>query len=257
MAHYILALETSGKAGSVALAEFDADCPKILPHRLLATELLDPNYGSAKTLAPAIDRLLRTTHTEPKQICAIALASGPGSFTGLRVGVATAKAMAYALKIPLIELDTLDVIAAQITTAFPEIHILMDAYRGQVFHAEYSIDPSAVPSTRAKHSTRIIDISDWLIEVSRSTNVTLGGPGCDRVRRYLKEAAAEPTSFSDHRASEAWTWLDGPSTYPNADTIARLARQKLQDNETTDAFVIKPRYFRSSAAEEKLEKKNQ
>ena len=123
----LLALETSGKSGSVSFIRHSdgrIDCDM---------EMLSPDSGSAKTLAPAIEALLSKNSIEMQSLNAIALLTGPGSFTGLRVGIATAKAMAYAIKIPTIEIDTLDVIARQCPVASESVYAVLDAYRGQMF----------------------------------------------------------------------------------------------------------------------------
>ncbi len=82
----LLALETSGKAGSVALARADGT---------VVNRETDPAFGSARTLASTIRSLLESESVRPNELEAIAVTVGPGSFTGLRVGVAIAKTMAY------------------------------------------------------------------------------------------------------------------------------------------------------------------
>ena len=129
----LLALETSGKSGSVAILRVEDGL------QVCDNVLLSPDFGSAKTLAPAIESLLSTNAIQMRSLAAIALLTGPGSFTGLRVGVATAKAIAYALQIPVVEIDTLDAIAQQCPVTSNSVYAVLDAYRGQVFCAEYSI----------------------------------------------------------------------------------------------------------------------
>ena len=129
----LLALETSGRSGSIALAKsiesldglresigsewsLPSRCLRNLTERLEILSLdLDPTWGSAKTLAPAIQKLLAQDGLAPNDLHAIAVVQGPGSFTGLRVGIATAKVMAYALQIPILAIDTLEVIAQQVS----------------------------------------------------------------------------------------------------------------------------------------------
>ena len=101
----ILSLETSTTICSAALH----DNGKLLASK----ELLTPQSASSQ-LAPIIDQLLKASKISPKQINAIAVASGPGSYTGLRIGVATAKGLCYALQIPLIALNTLELMAYQV-----------------------------------------------------------------------------------------------------------------------------------------------
>ncbi|MEX0712672.1 MAG: tRNA (adenosine(37)-N6)-threonylcarbamoyltransferase complex dimerization subunit type 1 TsaB, partial [Pirellulales bacterium] len=84
----ILALETSGKSGSVAVLRGDV---------LLAEEPLEPSQRSAQSLAPAMRQLLEAVAWTPRDVQLVAVTLGPGSFTGLRVGVTTAKTFAYAV----------------------------------------------------------------------------------------------------------------------------------------------------------------
>ena len=246
--HVLLALETSGKSGSVAVLHHSDG-------RLVCdSETLSPDAGSAKTLAPAIERLLAKNFIEIQRLSAIALLTGPGSFTGLRVGVATAKAMAYALQIPTIEIDTLDVIARQCPVASSSFYAVLDAYRGQVFCAKYSVREVSPATQFEKVShTEIVDIKvllDRLEERAGETQtIDLCGPGCDRIRKFLAEPECGRTEFAPSIA-ERIRWIDGPETVPNAESTARLGYEKFQAGDVLDPFSIQPRYYRRSAAEE-------
>jgi tRNA threonylcarbamoyladenosine biosynthesis protein TsaB len=246
--YVILAMETSGKSGSVALLRSDqgqVECSMIA---------LSPDAGSAKTLAPAIELLMSEQKIDTTCLSAIALPTGPGSFTGLRVGVATAKAMAYALKIPTIEIDTLDVIASQCPVACNSIHVVMDAYRGQVFCAEFAIYETGANALWKRISpTEIVDI-EVLLDRARSNDgaiagLDLCGPGCDRIQRFLNVPSEEPARFGREFASRV-RWIDGAQTDPHAESVARLANTKWLAGDVMDPFILQPRYYRASAAEE-------
>jgi tRNA threonylcarbamoyladenosine biosynthesis protein TsaB len=192
-------------------------------------------------------------------LCAIALLTGPGSFTGLRVGVATAKAMAYALRIPTVEVDTLDVIASQCPVTSRSLYAILDAYRGQVFAAEYRIQKvGASPVIDKVTSTEILDIDVLLERAAQSkdgqSSIDLCGPGCDRVRRALKDPEFSRPELVEMLAGRI-RWIDGPETFPNAETVASLGFEKFEKGQTLDPFLIQPRYYRSSAAEEAAAKK--
>ena len=250
-ASILLALETTGRSGSVAIlrtTHAGIDCE---------TEVLEADVGSAKTLAPAIDRLLRRLAIDVTELSAIALLTGPGSFTGLRVGVATAKAMAYALKIPAIEIDTLDVIASQIPPDHPAIHVVLDAYRGQVFYAGYRISSSQLVKNAFQRyekisPTRIVNIEHLLVEMldaKSEESFALCGPGCDRIRKFV----ADPENNGSERWAEVMRkirWNDGPETFPMAENVAKLGFEKFLAGDSLDALCILPHYYRSSAAEE-------
>jgi tRNA threonylcarbamoyladenosine biosynthesis protein TsaB len=192
------------------------------------------------------------------QLSAIALLTGPGSFTGLRVGVATAKALAYAIRIPILEVDTLDVIASQVSPGHSALHVVLDAYRGQVFHSKYiSSQPDIIDHEKYKKvsETSIVDIDALLKrvleELPLSGSCVLCGPGCDRIRKYLADPE-NGTSQLTKSQLERVQWLDGPETVPQADTVAKLGYRKLLAGQVLDAFHVNPRYYRGSAAEEKI-----
>ncbi len=124
---YILHIETSTKVCSVALS---------LDETLLNYIDLDEGMNHAAILAPAIKRLLSITNTRPGDLGAISVSSGPGSYTGLRVGCSTAKAMAYSLKIPLISIPTLMALASAAFVSHPEAGLalpMLDARRNEVY----------------------------------------------------------------------------------------------------------------------------
>jgi len=160
--------------------------------------------------------------------------------------------MAYALKIPAIEIDALDAIALQIASGDEDVHVILDAYRGQVFHACYSKLASSCDDYQKISETEIVDINQLLSRFSSSTPgsqaTVLCGPGCGRLQKFL--ADPESDFLSSPLVFERFRWLDGPETFPRAESVARLAFTKFIAGETVDAFHILPRYYRASAAEE-------
>jgi tRNA threonylcarbamoyladenosine biosynthesis protein TsaB len=245
----LLALETSGRSGSVAILRAQQQSVRC------DSQQLDTGSGSAKTLAPAIERLLISIAMNVNELSAIALLTGPGSFTGLRVGVATAKAMAYALQIPAVEIDTLDAIAFQIAPRISKdvapFHVVFDAYRGQVFHAIFeSTSQSDTGIFDRSQDTQIVDI-DWLLKkLGAGTGiVSIVGPGCDRIQKHLQDPEAVPPHDSK-QLMDRIRWLDGEEAFPQAESVARLGFSKLMAGETLDPFHLSPRYYRGSAAEE-------
>lgn len=263
--NYLIALETSGKAGSVALVD------RRQPTVIMATIRLPEDQGSAQSLVPCVHQLLTETNLTTADLGCIALLSGPGSFTGLRVGVATAKTLGYALKIPLVELDTLDVIHRQLRTKLrlPDlyVHCVLDAYRGQLFVKTYfpqeqsHASDTNVPDEMRRHeqtksSTRVVDIDQFLLEVMASgaeaSKNVFAGPGCDRLKRFLgKEGSDGPW--------KEWLrcvlWEGGDDLFPQASTVAQLGVTRWTEGCFVDAFKLLPHYYRASAAEEKVKVK--
>jgi tRNA threonylcarbamoyladenosine biosynthesis protein TsaB len=245
---YLLAIETSGKFGSVALQP-TSDSNQ--PARILD---LPTTSGSAQTLTAGIAQLLRDCHVSMTEIECLGLVSGPGSFTGLRVGVATAKSLGYALKIPIVELDTLDVIyhqwqqANKATDSFEMVHALLDAYRGQLFAKSWS-------NGHPIWETKTIDLQAFLEAASTTRSDAsqhrIVGPGCDRLAKFLDREVEDP--HLKHWGQNLV--LSGDSRWePHARGVADLALKKWRLRQTVDPFALLPHYFRGSAAEEKANK---
>ena len=276
----LLALETSGRSGSIALAKsteslvglresigsdwsLPGPCLKILTERLEILSLdLDPTWGSAKTLAPAIQKLLAQDGLAPKDLHAIAVVQGPGSFTGLRVGIATAKVMAYALQIPIVAIDKLEVIAQQVSDSRTEpgsptvpgsqsldLFAVADAFRGQSFWAKYRIGAGeCLETTRTR-----IDDNTWLAQElsvqDPSGCIAVAGPSLEKLRDCYREIP----SAQSQRALDTSPLVWEPKQYgePRASTVARLGWRAWLRNQTVEPFSLLPMYYRSSAAEEK------
>jgi tRNA threonylcarbamoyladenosine biosynthesis protein TsaB len=221
----ILALETSGKSGSVAVAE-DA---KTLHWRELAAE-----QRSAQSVAPAIQRLLDYVSWRPMDLELIALTVGPGSFTGLRVGVATAKVLGYATGAEVLGVNTLDVIAFQATTDRPQLAVAMDAQRSQVVASTFVRNRNGDWQSSGKAA--LLGNDAWLASLDAETAVT--GPALEKLQPQLPRhvTVVDPA---------AWT--------PRAETVARLAFRRYHAGERNDIWSLTPLYIRKSAAEEKLE----
>lgn len=124
----ILALDSSGLVASVALVEDDT---------LIAEYDIQYKKTHSQTLLPMLDEIRKMIDLDLSTVDAVALAAGPGSFTGLRIGSATAKGLGLALGIPLIEIPTLDGLAYNMYGASACICPIMDARRGQVYTGIY------------------------------------------------------------------------------------------------------------------------
>jgi tRNA threonylcarbamoyl adenosine modification protein YeaZ len=124
-----LAIETSGKIGSVAVAE---------GARVLAEESFPHHFQHAAGLLPLIDKLTRQVGWRPGDVERVCVSVGPGSFTGLRIGVTAAKTIAFATNAKLIAVPTTRVLLANAPADAREVVIVLDAKRGQVFTARFT-----------------------------------------------------------------------------------------------------------------------
>lgn len=226
----ILAIETSVDAGSVAVAEGD---------ELIAETPLDPTTRSAQSLAPAIKQLLESIAWEPKSIDLVAVDLGPGSFTGTRIGVTTAKTFAYAVGAECLGVQSLEIIAAAAPQAATRISVAINAQRRQVFASEFLREAEANVFPVKQGDIQIVDNDDWINQLQPNTTVT--GPALEKLREQLPEnviSALEPS----------WT--------PRAATLALLAAHHHTAGRRDDLWKLKPLYLRKSAAEEVWLKRN-
>ncbi len=221
----LLALETSGTAGSVAV---------LCDGNLLAQSSLAPGSGSAQSLAPAIASILQTVGWRPAEVRLVAVTQGPGSFTGLRIGVTTAKAFAYAVGAEVLGIDTLAVIAHQAPSEVQRVAVAIDAQRGDVVAAVYVRDASGwcVPQSPA----RLLAIDQWLATLA--PEVPISGPVVRKLAGRLPSGV---------------TALDESLWQPQASTVGRLAAREYAVGRRVDLWSLAPWYSRRSAAEERWE----
>lgn len=218
-----IALETSGLRGSVAA--FDDG-------RVLVARDLNSTQRSAQSLAPALRDLLREVAWQPRDVQLVAVTVGPGSFTGLRIGVTTAKTFAYTIDAELVAVDTLEVIAHQAPAEIGTLKVALDAGRGQVFAAEFQ--RAATHGIEAVRPSMIVELADWL--GSLKPRDTVSGPMVDKVASQLPSGV---------------TIVEALYRAPHASAVAELAWQKYTAGQRDDAIQLVPRYLRLSAAEEK------
>lgn len=220
----LLALETSGFRGSIAAFVDDTLLFGIeLPH----------DRRSTRSLAPTVRHLLEQVNWAPRQIDLIAITVGPGSFTGLRVGVTTAKTLAYATDAKAIGVNTLDVIARQASAVNirGDLHVVMDAQRKQFFSATYRLIDGVLRHVRP---TTIVDQETWIAQLHGDCTVT--GPGLSRCGEQML-AASVVSSVN---------WI------PRAETVGRLGKEQYSSDGEDDLWKLSPQYYRRSAAEEKV-----
>lgn len=218
----MLAIETSGTSGSVATLEA-GEVPRGLP--------LDSSQRSARTLAPTIRDVVKQAGWQPRQVDVVAVVAGPGSFTGLRIGVTTAKTLAYALEADLVAVDTLDVLARQAPMSAGTLHAVIDAFRGELFTARFKVVDGHW--TRSDE-THLVGVEPWLAALSAGDVVT--GPVLEKLGTRLPSTAL---------VANATAWQ------PRAETVAELAAELYLAGRRDDPWKLVPWYGRLAAAEEK------
>lgn len=236
----ILSLDSSGLVASVAILEDDT---------LIAEYTLNHKKTHSQTLLPMIDEIFQMTGIDKKSIDAIAIAAGPGSFTGLRIGAATAKGLGQALNIPIIRVPTVDAYAYNFYgNEYTLICPLMDARRSQVYTGLYTFQGEHFICLREQCAIAVEEIIEDIN--SRGKSVIFLGDGVPVNREYIEKNVKVPYTFAPAHLSRQ-----------RAGAVGALALKYVDDNnfpnirkETAAEHV--PDYLRLSQAErEMLEKK--
>jgi tRNA threonylcarbamoyladenosine biosynthesis protein TsaB len=218
----VLALETSGTQGSVALLDGTA---------VLCERCLPPVQRTARSLLPTLEGMLNDQLWRPADVQLVCATSGPGSFTGLRIGVVAAKTFAYATGAKLVGVHTLAAMAAGASEATERLWTVLDAQRGELFVALFDDkhpldDPSPI--------TEILPARDW-IERLKPHDVVAGPP-------LIKWRDRLPAGVVV--ANEAvWSPMAGPTGVLGVGLFRRHGG--------VEPLALVPRYYRKRAAEEK------
>ncbi len=226
-----LAIETTGTAGSVAVLQED----KVLKQKKLVL-----GERTAATLAPALKGLLDWVSSQNQKLSFVSVAAGPGSFTGLRIGVTTAKTLCYAKNLPLIGVDSMAAIAATTFYQSGELDRLtvgINAYRGQVFTGSFCLG-QAVPGSSDVFSdqqpSKIVDAEQW-------SKILAGLPPDQKVTGDKKVFKNEHDFLiRDH---------------VDAVGVGLVAWRHAQNAKFTDPLHLVPTYLKQSAAEENIASK--
>lgn len=218
-----LGVETSGLIGAVVLRR-DGET-------IESVTLQQAGRRHAQTLISEVDALLRRANLTAKQLQVVAVSIGPGSFTGLRVGVVFAKTLAYAVGCRLIAVDTFRAIAAASPHDVTEVFVISDAQRGELFVGRYSCAGSATLHTNPIRQGEItIEPADSFCR--RAGEIAVSGPSAGTLPPTLRVLATE-------------------FHLPRAEFIAALGEQQALAGEQSDLWKLEPFYLRRSAAEEK------
>ncbi len=224
----LLAIETSSDIASIAVLDGAGGC---VERRFPAARHL------CETLAPRIASLLADLSMQPD---AIAIGLGPGSFTGLRIGLATAKALAHAWSLPLVGICSLHVAAAPLLTLGARCAAVAYARRGWVYLAAYAPapDPSADPEVLARPQVApIAEAAAAVWRLAADAPLVLCGPAA------LTAAVAAHGHARPGAVSILADW------YPSARALAHLAAPLVPQADPAAAFSLRPMYLLQSQAE--------
>ncbi len=227
----VLAMDTSTRTGSVAVAGEDG---------LIAEYNLNIAETHASRLMPMIDQVLKDAHLTITEMDAIAVGLGPGSFTGLRIGIATAKGLAMALNKPIVGIPTLDALAHNLSYTPGLICPILDAKRGEIYAALYHYHGYTLPGGRQALKKLTEDLVLTMKELLRRINeqVTFLGDAIDIYRDPIEKELGKKVSFAPHHLR-----------LPRAANVATLGLEKLKAGEKGPLPKIRPLYVRRAEAE--------
>ena len=228
----ILGIESSSLVASAAVVENEVT---------LAEYTVNYKKTHSQTLLPMIDEMMRLLDMEPSAVDAIAVSGGPGSFTGLRIGSATAKGLGLALKKPLIHVPTLDAMAYGLFGASGLICPMMDARRQQVYTGIYRFE-ERFEIVMEQSALAVADLAERLNALGE--RVIFLGDGVPVYEKQLAETLTVPYCFAPAHVSRQ-----------RAASVADLGAVYFAEEKIETAAEHKPDYLRKSQAEREREEK--
>jgi tRNA threonylcarbamoyladenosine biosynthesis protein TsaB len=234
----ILALDSSGLVASVAIASEDV---------LLAEYTINYKKTHSQTLLPMLDEIVRMVDLDLSEVDAIAVTSGPGSFTGLRIGSATAKGLGLALKKPIIAVPTVDSLAYNLYGTDRMICPIMDARRDQVYTGLYEFVEDKLVIISSQKAVSIDEIIDEINQIGRE--VIFLGDGVPIHRERIMEGMNVGYTFAPIHMNRQ-----------RAGAVASLGLEYYKFKHIISATEHQPVYLRMSQAEreraERIEREN-
>ena len=228
----ILAFETSAKAGSVALWQGG---------KLLAESYQNTGLTHSQTLLSMAENMIKSCGLTPQDIQAVSVAAGPGSFTGVRIGVAAAKGFAWGLEIPCCGVSTLEAMAENLGIYDGTVVCTMDARRNQVYNAIFRAEKGVLSPISQDRAISLEELSAQVTQIEGP--IYLVGDGSVLTYNTLKDQIPNLILPPEHRQHQ------------RAAGVAAVAEKMLLRGEICDAESLQPNYLRLSQAErERLEK---
>jgi len=216
----ILSLETATTNCSVALAS---------DGKVVASRSINSGYSHSEKINVFIQEVIAQAGVTLKDLQAVAVSSGPGSYTGLRIGISTAKGLCYALDIPLIAVNTLDAMAQGFNAGKDELIVpMIDARRMEVYSAVYDSEKKRVSEIEA-----IVVDNQYYSNFRSEKKLVLAGDGADKCQALFQNESSIiiQTSF-----------------VPQAEFMAELAEQKFQNSDIENVALFEPFYLKEFVA---------
>jgi len=231
----ILAFETSAKAGSVALLD---------EKKLLGESYQNTGLTHSQSLLAMGEDLLKSCGYAPADVTAVAVAAGPGSFTGVRIGVAAAKGFAWAKELPCYGVSTLEAMALGVGAWEGYVCPVMDARRSQVYNALFEVKQGVYTRIAEDRAISLEELGEQLKNLEKP--IFLVGDGSILCYNTLLEKVPTLVCPPEHRMHQ------------RAAGVALAAKVMMERGERCDGAALQPNYLRLSQAErERLEKQKQ
>jgi tRNA threonylcarbamoyladenosine biosynthesis protein TsaB len=211
---FILNIETATKNCSVSIAKDG--------QTIVCNELADEGYSHAEKLHVFIEEVIAKAGISAQDLNAVAVSQGPGSYTGLRIGVSAAKGLCYALNIPLIAVDTLQALASQAGVTDGKIIPMLDARRMEVYSAIFNSDLTVERAIQAE----IIDENSFQ---EYTEKVYFVGDCADKCKSVLTK--------------DNFVFLEDIK-YPSAKAMSKISFDKYQKSDTVDVAYFEPYYLK-------------
>ena len=224
----ILALDTSTPRAAVALATSAG---------AILTASPDPLPRHGRNLVPTIRDLLRESGLSVRALDLLAVGLGPGSYTGLRIGLTAVKTLAYVAGRPVVGFDSLEAIARNAPPDAPRVAAIADAQRGDLYTADFARESGVLVRLGP---TRVEPADEWLTRLAQAGPTLVLGPGLERLRSPLPSNASSPDDPDDHH----------PAGLP----LIELARELWRSGQRDDPWFLEPHYLRRSAAEDQWDR---
>ena len=226
----ILGLDSSGLVASVAI---------VCDDNMLGEYTVNYKKTHSQTLLPMLDEVAKMIELDLNSIDAIAIAGGPGSFTGLRIGSATAKGLGLALNKPIINVPTVDALAYNLVGHAGLVCPLMDARRNQTYTGLYTFDGDQMKCISGQKAVMLGEIIDEINQLGRK--VIFLGDGVPVFKPYIEEHIQVPHSYAPIHL-----------TQQRAGALGALALQYYHEGKYESAAEHQPDYLRLSQAEREL-----
>jgi len=211
---FILNIETATKNCSVSIAKNG--------ETIVCREIAEEGYSHAEKLHVFIEEIIAESNISVQDLVAIAVSQGPGSYTGLRIGVSAAKGLCYALNIPLIAIDTLETLASRVSVSEGKIIPMLDARRMEVYNEIFNADLKTERAIQAEVITEdsFADYKEVLYFV---------GDCADKCKPVLTK--------------ENFVFLE-EIKYPSAREMSKISFDKYQKSDTVDVAYFEPYYLK-------------